>query len=295
MIFINPLDAFLWSIRRNQKDVIRLYDTLAPLMRITSDGSNMLNFGYWTNEIKNPIDAQVNLCKLTGKIAELESAKKLLDVGSGFSSPSILWKQYYPSLKIFGINTSFTQHLIAKELKTSDLKLPKKYSKDIRLINSTSTKMPFVKESVDRIISLESAQHFKPLTHFIRESKFVLKSGGLMVIVIPVITKSLKYIESLVKLGILSFTWASEHYLISNVLSLLEGRGFKLLDIINIGEYVYCPLKEYYVNNRQKLKEIVSNKYNPILEYILYKSILKMDILSKEHLIDYSIIKIKKL
>ena len=89
-------------------------------MKITSDGSNMLNFGYWTDEITNPIDAQINLCRYIGTVAELESANKLLDVGSGFSSPSILWKQYYPSLKIFGINTSITQHMIAKKLKTLD-------------------------------------------------------------------------------------------------------------------------------------------------------------------------------
>jgi len=285
----------LWSIRRNQTDVIHLYDTLSPLMRITSDGSNMLNFGYWTDKIKNPIDAQINLCNLTGKVAELETAKKLLDVGSGFSSPSILWKRYYPSLKIFSINTSFTQHLIAKKLKTVDLKLSKKYSTDISLINSTSSKMPFIKESVDRIISLESAQHFSPLTNFIRESNFVLQSGGLMVIVIPVITKPLKFTENLLKLGILSFTWASEHYLISNILSILEKWGFKVLNVINIGKDVYCPLKEYYENNRKKLKQIVSNKYDPILEYILYRSILKMDILSKENFIDYSIIKLRKL
>lgn len=264
-------------------------------MRITSEGSNMLNFGYWTDEIKNPIDAQINLCNLTGKVAELETAKKLLDVGSGFSSPSILWKRYYPSLKIFSINTSFTQHLIAKKLKNVDSKLSKKYSTDISLINSTSSKMPFIKESVDRIISLESAQHFSPLTNFIKESNFVLQSGGLMVIVIPVITKPLKFTENLLKLGILSFTWASEHYLISNILSILEKWGFKVLNVINIGKDVYSPLKEYYVNNRKKLKQIVSNKYDPILEYILYRSILKMDILSKENFIDYSIIKLRKL
>jgi hypothetical protein len=60
---INPIDALLWGIRRNQRDVINLYSSLSPLMSITT-GSDMLNFGYWSDGINNPIKAQENLCNI---------------------------------------------------------------------------------------------------------------------------------------------------------------------------------------------------------------------------------------
>ena len=44
-------------------------------------------------------------------------------------------------------------------------------------INSTSTSIPIRNESVDRIAAFESAQHFKPIAQFIRESKRILKNS----------------------------------------------------------------------------------------------------------------------
>ena len=46
-----------------------------------------------------------------------------------------------------------------------------KTSKNIQFFNSTSTKLPFMNNSVDRVLALESAQHFKPLENFIVDLK----------------------------------------------------------------------------------------------------------------------------
>ena len=113
MIFINPINALLWSIRRDQRDVINLYDVLSPLMYITT-GSTMLNFGYWSNEIRKPDEAQMNLCKITGEMAELDTARNLVDVGSGLSSPAIWWKNRYNSLGLCCININYNQQVIAE-------------------------------------------------------------------------------------------------------------------------------------------------------------------------------------
>jgi hypothetical protein len=113
---INPIDALLWGIRRNQRDVINLYSSLSPLMSITT-GSDMLNFGYWSDGINNPIKAQENLCNIIGKLAELESAETLLDVGSGLSSPAMFWKNEYPLLEIYCININYPHLIFANKLK----------------------------------------------------------------------------------------------------------------------------------------------------------------------------------
>jgi len=89
---INPVDMFFWTIRKNEKDVINLYNSLSPIMQLATGGS-MLNFGYWEQNTSEPIVAQENLCSYFGNMAELENAKSVVDVGSGLSSPAIFWRK----------------------------------------------------------------------------------------------------------------------------------------------------------------------------------------------------------
>jgi cyclopropane fatty-acyl-phospholipid synthase-like methyltransferase len=294
---INPIDAILWGIRRNQRDVINLYSSLSPLMSITT-GGNMLNFGYWSDGINNPIKAQENLCNIIGKLAELESAKTLLDVGSGLSSPALFWKNEYSLLEIYCININYPHLIFANKLKEQffvEKNINGNFKSDISLFNSTAIKLPFKKESIDRIIALESAQHFKPFIDFIRDVKYILKKEGIFIIAIPVIKNFLSPIQNLIKLGILSFTWASEHYVLKDILEMLSHENFKIIEILNIGEFVYTPLSEYYIKNRKILLKKITSEYGSLLEYILFKSLVKMDKLSKAKIIDYALIKLSKI
>jgi cyclopropane fatty-acyl-phospholipid synthase-like methyltransferase len=294
---INPIDAILWGIRRNQRDVINLYSSLSPLMSITT-GGNMLNFGYWSDGINNPIKAQENLCNIIGKLAELESAKTLLDVGSGLSSPALFWKTEYSLLEIYCININYSHLIFANKLKEQffvEKNINRNFKSDISLFNSTAIKLPFKKESIDRIIALESAQHFKPFIDFIRDVKYILKKEGIFIIAIPVIKNFLSPIQNLIKLGILSFTWASEHYVLKDILEMLSHENFKIIEILNIGEFVYTPLSEYYIKNRKILLKKITSEYGSLLEYILFKSLVKMDKLSKAKIIDYIVIKLSKI
>lgn len=297
MRLINPINVLLWGIRRNQRDVINLYSSLSPLMSSTT-GSYMLNFGYWSDGIDNPVEAQENLCNIIGKLAELQSAKTLVDVGSGLSSPAIFWKNEYPLLEIYCININHPHLIFANRLKEQffiQKNLNKNFISDISLFNSTAIKLPFNKQSIDRIIALESAQHFKPFIEFIKDVKYILKKDGIFVIAIPVITNLLSPIQNLVKLGILSFTWASEHYVLNDILEILKYENFKIIEILNIGQLVYTPLSEYYIKNRKNLLKRITSEYGSFLEYILLKSLVKMDKLSKEKIIDYIIIKLRKI
>ncbi len=274
MVTINPLDVFLWTVRRNEKDVVNLYSTLSPIMQLTTGGS-MLNFGLWSELNNDPISAQNNLCSYFGNLAELEKAKKAVDVGSGLSAPAISWKNQYPNLNLYCVNINFKQLLFSG---------PKK---NIEFLNSSSTKLPFLNDSVDRVIALESAQHFKPLENFISESKRILKNQGLFVLAMPVSMNT----SSLSKFGILKFTWSSEHYLLENVKNLIESEGFEISAEKLIGSEVYVPLAEYYVKNRKSLQKSILEKYPQYVELILYKSMLKMKAVSKKKIIDYVLLK----
>ena len=275
---------FLWTFRRNENDVVNLYNTLSPVMQLAT-GGNMLNFGYWEDNDISPITAQNRLCDITGSMAELNSAKSLLDIGSGLSSPAMKWSSLYPNIEISCINTNYDQLQVAKTLLKE-----KSLHYQIYGINSTSTMLPFVKNSIDRIIALESAQHFKPFEHFIFESNRIIKKNGILTFAIPVTTKNV----NLKKLGILTFTWSSEHYSKDFILN-VASKKFHIAKKIQIGSHVFEPLADYYIKNRKKLQQIISLSYPRYVENILFKSILKMKSMSCEKLIDYLLIKCVKI
>ena len=274
MILINPLDVFFWTIRKNEKDVINLYNSLSPIMQLATGGS-MLNFGYWMENTHEPIAAQENLCSYFGKLAELENAKTVVDVGSGLSAPAIFWRNNYEKLNLFCVNVNYDQLSFSGP------------QRNLEFLNSTSTKLPFSDNSVDRVLALESSQHFKPLKDFISESKRILKSDGILALALPVTLPGVSF----VKLGILKFTWSSEHYGLEHVRKTVTSGGFIITDEKLIGKNVYDPLANYYVEHRDELKKSILQKYPKYVEKILYTSILKMKNASEQKIIDYVVLK----
>lgn len=281
----------MWTFRRNEHDVVNLYNSLSPLMQLATGGS-MLNFGYWSKDTKNPLEAQQELCKIIAKLANLDSAKTILDVGSGLSAPATHWKSMYEDIQISCVNINFQQLNIAKpvlNVTNFSSKSLVDQTNGISFVNATSTKLPFSNHCMDRIIALESAQHFKPLSDFIQESKRVLKHDGILVIAIPVITGK-ERLFSFMKLGILSITWSSEHYGLELVKSTITKGGFQINRIEKIGANVYEPLTDYYIKNRDYLRQIILKKYPSYLENVLYKSLLKMKQVSQKDIIEYVLI-----
>ena len=272
----------LWTFRRNENDVVNLYNALSPVMQLAT-GGNMLNFGYWHKDDTSPIDAQNRLCTKIAQLTELDSTNTLLDVGSGLSSPSMMWSRLYPSISILCLNINYNQLQLAKQTLNKN-----RVNSMINVINSTATKFPLPSNSMERIIALESAQHFKPFHNFISESYRVLKNDGILTFAIPVTTKN-----SNMKLGILSLTWSSEHYSEDFVIS-KTCEKFRITKKIKIGSDVFEPLTDYYVKNRQTLRKNILTTYPSYVENILFKSLLKMKKASHDKLIDYLLIKCVK-
>ena len=276
-MLINPIDLLLWTFRRNENDVVKLYDSLSPIMEV-STGGDMLNFGYWNNSTFHPIDAQKQLCQLIGEMAEISTAEVIADIGSGILGPAKIWSSQYPSLQISSVNVNFSQ------LASVD---PGKISK----LNSTARMLPFSNSSLDRIIALESAQHFKPIGDFFSESNRVLKDDGILALAIPTAIDN----SSFSNLGILKFTWSSEHYSQKNIVNELSKNGFEIIESNDIGKNVYSPLAEYYINNRSELQKKILSRYSKYVEKILFESMKKMQSASENELIGYLMLKCKKL
>lgn len=274
MTSINPIDLLLWTVRRNEKDVVNLYNSLSPVMQLAT-GGNMLNFGYWDDEHNAPVPAQENLCSIFAKMAKLDSCKTIVDVGSGLSAPAMFWRKKFPNLSVFCVNINYEQLCHSGP------------QQKITFLNSSSTKLPFTDNSVERVLALESSQHFKPFYDFILESKRILSDSGLLILAIPITLTS----SSISKLGILKFTWSSEHYGLDEVKKIIVSAGFIISEEKLIGSSVYDPLADYYVKNRDELKKSILKQYSPFVEKILFRSIQKMKKASQDGIIDYVLLK----
>jgi ubiquinone/menaquinone biosynthesis C-methylase UbiE len=336
---LKTLQSLLWIIRHNEVDTINLYNSITPFVQVALCGnSNMLNFGYWSQNKKaletDPLHAQRELSALVAKFGDFQSSHRVLDIGSGFSAPAIQWKSIYNFLDIICVNINSQQlstaaktlvPLIATNttfntiididsgvISAADLKVRQSIATSVMcgdilsLVNATATTLPFADECVDRIIALESAQHFKPLQYFFKESARILKPKGLLLIAIPVIRgfpgskiNRGSFMQQLGKLGILYFSWASERYTLDNIKSLIRLEGLSIKDIQSIGHNVYEPLVDYYIRNRKFLKKTIRNSLSShtqiisfkIIEYMIYRSALKMKSLSQKGIIDYVLIK----
>jgi len=276
-MLINPVDLLLWTFRRNENDVVKLYDALSPIMEV-STGGDMLNFGFWDETTPHPVDAQKRLCEIMGHMAQISSAEIIADIGSGILGPAKIWNSQYPSLQISSVNVNFSQ-LASVE--------PGNISK----LNSTARMLPFSNSSLDRVIALESAQHFKPIGDFFSESNRVLKDDGILALAIPTAIDD----SNLSNLGILKFTWSSEHYSQKNIKNEISKNGFEIIQSNNIGKNVYSPLAEYYINNRNELRKKILTRYSRYVEKILFESMKKMQSASEKGLIDYLMLTCKKL
>ena len=279
----NPLDIMLWTFRRNESDVINLYDSLSALMQI-STGANMLNFGYW-DSASNPAEAQSELCKEVGRMAGLDAARTVVDVGSGFSEPAAIWLGCHPHISISCVNVNRGQLGFASRLLKA---APGLQQGSITLVNSTATALPFASGSVDRIIALESAQHFRPLAGFMSECTRVLAKGGKVALAVPVMPEK-RALEAL-RLGILSFTWSSEHYSLDAVKETISNAGMKISRLDMKGPKVYRPLADYYIKNRESLRARILEHYPSLVEKVLFRSLVKMKEASESATIDYALL-----
>lgn len=269
---INPLDVLLWTFRRSPADVVRLYDTLSGVMRLAT-GGNSLNFGLWSDKCADPISAQTQMAEYFSGMAALPEARVAADVGSGLSGPASVWRQQSPGTRLVCIDIN------RRSLGAAGA--------DADLVNGSSTQLPLADGTVDRVLALESAQHFQPLERFAAESARVLTPGGIMCMAVPV--AGTNYHPA--KLGSLLLTWSSEHHSIELVKKSVKSAGFTIAFEDMVGDKVYEPLARYYLKNQKDLRARIVSEYPRYVESLLHRSVLDMWKASERKIIDYLMIK----
>jgi cyclopropane fatty-acyl-phospholipid synthase-like methyltransferase len=242
----------------------------------------------------------------------------IADVGSGFSAPAVQWRSEYPHLRILCVDINYMELSTARKMVIFPPPPPNSSpasSDRISLINASSAMLPFGKDKLDMIVAFESAQHFQSIDNFLEVSRSILKPGGLIVLAIPVVDlKSLekgeenqnvsivKKLKLMKKLGILYFSWASQQYDINTISKSIINHGYQIEEFQRIGHHVYEPLAEYYVRNRENIRRRLIQSFATykqrmffeFVEYMVYRSALKMKDLSMNGMLDYVLIRAKK-
>lgn len=272
---INLLDVIRWTFRRSPSDIIRLYNSLSGVM-VTATGGASLNFGLWSDDCVEPLLAQDNMARHFGRMADLDAASVGADVGCGRGGPAKIWQRLYPDCDIIGVDVN---HQGLVESKRPD-----------SAVNALSTSLPLANNSMDRVLALESAQHFRPLSAFTSEAARVLKPGGILCMAIPVVGRQ----YHISRLGMLWLTWTSEHYNVSTIHEAIKTSGLHIQYEEMVGSMVYLPMANYYMNNRDILQERITTTYPRYVESILYRSMLDMRRASTQDVIEYMIVKCVK-
>ncbi|HEX6377879.1 MAG TPA: hypothetical protein VFZ60_02215, partial [Nitrososphaeraceae archaeon] len=132
----NAINTLLSLLRRDERAVVNIYQAFMSYARILSR-TNMINFGFWTQETTSIKQAQEALCTLTGNMAELNTAKNVLDIGSGLSGPAEQWNLEY----------SCTNNLICIDVNYQALEMSRAiyskyaYDKEVRREPSAKTEV----------------------------------------------------------------------------------------------------------------------------------------------------------
>ena len=230
----------------------KTYQTIEHLYDETNQASSPLfpggfiNLGYWKHIIsekelsfQNRIQSQVNLYSHVLNKLDIRIEETVLEIGSGLGMGTLYVFDHYKPKTLIGIDSSNAQvhrSLINKQ-KMHD-------NQAIDFIHGTAESLPFTAQMFNTVFSIESAQHFQSMDHFISESYRVLTSNGKIGLTtyfaqspdsIAVLKPQIPIIDSEI----------DKICTITHIFDSLISHKFKNISVESIGKYVFAGFDKW--------------------------------------------------
>ena len=147
---------------------------------IVGNNKDYMNFGYWEEDTETLSESNENMCRKLAAMGSLSRARRILDVGFGLGEQLSVWRDVNDdkdNLEILGVDIE-PAHIQAGERLLEGGSL----GHNVSFKQGDACDLPSEDEKFDRVVSLESAFHYRPRNKFFDEAYRVLEPGGKLVI-----------------------------------------------------------------------------------------------------------------